>query len=133
MITLYTAGSMEFSNTDDQTGWRDQVEWALRDHAVCLHPTRRIHSGDPTLFKWIFDMDMLDVQRADIVLADLRNSRLAKHGTAMEVFYSAYVLHKPVIAMRLPEDPPHPFFESIVTEWVHTPEAAIHRIIEGYL
>lgn len=80
----------------------------------------------------IFECDLMDIRNSDLLLVNLNNDQLAKHGTAMEVFYANYVLRKPVVAFKEKITRYHPFFESLVTEWRSNVDKACETIIEEY-
>jgi len=98
-----------------------------------LDPTRRLHNFEKRYMKRIFELDLRDIQESDIILVNLDNPTVAKHGTAMEVFYASYVLHKPVVAFKADASIIHPFFESLVTEWRSSVEKACNTIVNEYL
>jgi nucleoside 2-deoxyribosyltransferase len=132
--TVYLAGSMEHVSKEEATGWRTQAELLLWRHEVkTLNPCRRIHNFEQRYMKRIFELDLRDIQESDIILVNLDNPKIAKHGTAMEVFYASYVLRKPVVAFKEDASIIHPFFESLVTEWRSTVDKACETIIEEYL
>jgi nucleoside 2-deoxyribosyltransferase len=137
MAVVYLAGPMENCSVGESRKWRIIVDDMLDKGAwppiEILDPTRRFHGGDVSLFKRIFEMDLLDIRRSDFIIADLRDYKMPKHGTAMEVFYASYVEKKPVIGIKNADDIPHPFFEQLVTDWVHTPEEAAQALIDHYL
>jgi nucleoside 2-deoxyribosyltransferase len=97
-----------------------------------LDPTRRRHTGDQKHMRRIFECDLMDIRNSDLLLVNLNNDQLAKHGTAMEVFYANYVLRKPVVAFKEKITRYHPFFESLVTEWRSNVDKACETIIEEY-
>jgi len=132
--TIYLAGPMEHVSLDDAKGWRDIAtnHLILADQKV-LDPTRRVHDFQPKFMKRIFELDLRDIQEADLLLVNLDNPTVAKHGTAMEVFYASYVLRKPVIAFKQDASTIHPFFESLVTEWRSTVDKACETIITEYI
>ena len=132
--TIYLAGPMEHVSLDDAKGWRDIAtnRFRLAEQKV-LDPTRRVHDFQPKFMKRIFELDLRDIQEADLLLVNLDNPKVAKHGTAMEVFYASYVLRKPVIAFKQDASTIHPFFESLVTEWRSTVEKACDTIITEYI
>lgn len=134
MRTIYLAGPMEHVSINEATGWRDLATRTLLQ-AGCrvLDPCRRIHNFDQKNMKRIFELDMRDIQECDIIIANLDNPKLAKHGTAMEVFYMSYVLKKPVVAFKADPSVIHPFFESLVTEWRSDAEKAVDTVISEYL
>jgi len=134
-IVIYTAGGMELVSMEDARQWRQAAEdFFINDERVLfLHPTRRTHSFRPEEMRRIFDLDMMDLKHCDMVLANLDNPKLAKHGTAMEVFHASYHLRKPVVAFKASRENIHPFFESLVTEWRSTVLKACETIRDQYL
>lgn len=132
--TVYLAGSMEMVTKEEAKGWRDKAEIILH-HAdvITLNPCRRLHNFEKRYMKRIFELDLRDIQESDIVLVNLDNPTVAKHGTAMEVFYASYVLRKPVVAFKADASVIHPFFESLVTEWRSDVDKACDTIICEYL
>lgn len=132
--TIYLAGPMEHVSLDDAKGWRNIATNRLRlAEQKVLDPTRRVHDFQPKFMKRIFELDLRDIQESDLLLVNLDNPTVAKHGTAMEVFYASYVLRKPVIAFKQDASTIHPFFESLVTEWRSTVEKACDTIITEYI
>ena len=132
--TIYLAGPMEHVSVEEAVGWRVTAKFKL-EMSGCnvLDPTRRIHNFQQRYMKRIFELDMRDIQESDIVLVNLDNPSLPKHGTAMEVFYASYVLRKPVVAFKADPTAIHPFFESLVTEWRSTSDKAVDTLIAEYL
>jgi nucleoside 2-deoxyribosyltransferase len=132
--TIYLAGPMEHVSIEDAKGWRDIATKLLQqaDQKV-LDPTRRVHDFQPKYMKRIFELDLRDIQESDLILVNLDNPTVAKHGTAMEVFYASYVLRKPVVAFKADASTIHPFFESLVTEWRSTVDKACDTIITEYI
>jgi len=132
--TVYLAGSMEHVSLAEAKNWRDIASWQLNQNDVLtLDPTRRVHNFEQRYMKRIFELDLRDIQESDIILVNLDNPTVAKHGTAMEVFYASYVLRKPVVAFKADASVIHPFFESLVTEWRSTVDKACDTIIAEYL
>jgi nucleoside 2-deoxyribosyltransferase len=132
--TVYLAGPMEHVSKEDAIGWRTSAETILSFADVkTLNPCRRIHNFEQRYMKRIFELDLRDIQESDIILVNLDNPSIAKHGTSMEVFYASYVLRKPVVAFKADASTIHPFFESLVTEWRSTVDKACKSIIEEYL
>jgi len=132
--TVYLAGSMEHVTPAEAQGWRNTATDILRKWDVkTLDPCRRPHTGRQEEMRSIFELDLRDIREADMILVNLNNPTLAKHGTAMEVFYASYVLRKPVVAFKIEKGIFHPFFESIVTEWRSTVEKACDTITSKYL
>jgi nucleoside 2-deoxyribosyltransferase len=131
--TVYLAGPMEHVSLDEAKGWRNTAKELLSDCCYLLDPTRRVHNFEQRYMKRIFELDLRDIQESDIVLVNLDNPTIAKHGTAMEVFYASYVLRKPVVAFKKDASIIHPFFESLVTEWRSDVEKACETIMLEYL
>lgn len=131
--TIYLAGPMEHVTSTEAKGWRNIATSLLEDSANVLDPTRRLHSFEKKYMRRIFELDLRDIRESDLILANLDNPKVAKHGTSMEVFYAAYVLRIPVIAFKQDAETIHPFFESLVTEWRSTVEKACDTIISEYL
>jgi nucleoside 2-deoxyribosyltransferase len=132
--TIYLAGPMEHVSIEDAKGWRTiATDLLLQADQKVLDPTRRVHKFQPKYMKRIFELDLRDIQESDLILVNLDNPTIAKHGTAMEVFYASYVLRKPVVAFKADASTIHPFFESLVTEWRSTVDKACDTIITEYL
>ena len=132
--TVYLAGPMEHVSKEDAEGWRSIAERLLHSAEVnTLNPCRRVHNFETRYMKRIFELDLRDIQESDLILVNLNDPKVAKHGTSMEVFYASYVLRKPVVAFKKEADSIHPFFESLVTEWRSTVEKACDTIIGDYL
>lgn len=131
---IYLAGPMENVSWDEMSDWRIHATEILSGaDVVCLDPCRRRHSFEQKQMKRIFALDMADLRNCDMVLVNLNNDQLPKHGTAMEVFYASYVLGKPVVAFKKELTRYHPFFESLVTEWRSDVTKACDTIIAEYL
>ncbi len=131
--TVYLAGPMEHVSKEEAEGWRNKAWQHLVASCVILDPTRRLHNFEKRYMKRIFELDLRDIQESDIVLVNLDNPTVAKHGTAMEVFYASYVLRKPVVAFKADASIIHPFFESLVTEWRSDVDKACDTILCEYL
>lgn len=132
--TIYLCGPMEHVSIAEAAGWRKASTATLNlAGAYTLDPTRRVHSFRPEEMKSIFELDMRDIRESDLILVNLNDPKLAKHGTAMEVFYASYVRRIPVVAFKESKEHIHPFFESLVTEWRSTAEKACDTIISKYL
>ena len=133
--TIYLAGPMEHVSDKEAQGWRKIAYYTfeMNDNVRVLDPTRRIHNFEQRYMKRIFELDIRDINESDIILVNLDKPEIAKHGTAMEVFYASYVLHKPVVAFKADASKIHPFFESLVTERRSDVHKACETIIEEYL
>ena len=131
--TVYLAGPMEHVSKEEAEGWRNKAWNHLEASCTILDPTRRLHNFEKRYMKRIFELDLRDIQESDIILVNLDNPTVAKHGTAMEVFYASYVLRKPVVAFKADASVIHPFFESLVTEWRSDVNKACDTIICEYL
>lgn len=134
MRTIYLAGPMEAVSKEEASGWRNDAKQILEfSNCIVLDPTRRIHQNDKRYMKQIFELDLRDIRESDIILANLEDPSIPKHGTAMEIFYAAYTLHIPVIAFKSDASSVHPFFECLVTEWRSDVFKACDTIISTYL
>jgi nucleoside 2-deoxyribosyltransferase len=140
--TVYLAGPMEHVSVEEASGWREQATKAFLRYnfshnddnlITILNPCRRVHNFDKRYMKRIFELDIRDIQESDIILVNLDKPEVAKHGTAMEVFYASYVLRKPVVAFKSDASTIHPFFESLVTEWRSDVNKACETILNEYL
>jgi len=139
--TVYLAGPMEHVSVAESTGWRNKATDLFSTYNYLnmeklinvLDPTRRVHNFEKRYMKRIFELDLRDIQESDIILVNLDNPTVAKHGTAMEVFYASYVLRKPVVAFKADASVIHPFFESLVTEWRSDVNKACETILCEYL
>ena len=132
--TVYLAGPMEHVSVEEAIGWRTKAELLLWANDVkTLNPCRRVHDFEVRYMKRIFELDLRDIQESDIILVNLNNPEIAKHGTAIEVFYASYVLRKPVVAFKADASKIHPFFESLVTEWRSDVIKACDTITSAYL
>ena len=131
--TIYLAGPMEHVSIEDSKGWRSIATNLLEDSFNILDPTRRVHHFEKKYMRRIFELDLRDIQESDMLLVNLENPKIAKHGTAMEVFYASYVLRKPVVAFKSDAESIHPFFESLVTEWRSSVDKACDTILSEYL
>jgi nucleoside 2-deoxyribosyltransferase len=131
--TLYLAGPMEHVSIEEANSWRTTATRMLSSNCKVLNPCRRLHKFEPRYMKRIFELDLRDIRESDIILANLNNPTIPKHGTAMEVFYAAYVLRIPVVAFKEDNTTIHPFFESLVTEWRSTVDKACDTILAEYL
>jgi nucleoside 2-deoxyribosyltransferase len=133
MRTVYLAGPMENVSIEEAQKWREKATRILagNDFKV-LDPTRRIHSFQQKEFKKIFELDLRDIRESDVLLVDLSDPKVAKNGTAIEVFYANFVLHKQVIGFKSDPTVKHPFFEQLVTEWFPDVETAAWAIVGEY-
>jgi nucleoside 2-deoxyribosyltransferase len=124
---------MENVSKEYAEGWRAEATTILeRDGWKTLNPCRRTHSFQVKEFKKIFELDLRDIQESDIILVNLCDPKIAKNGTAMEVFYANYILRKPVIAFKDDPTVKHPFFEQLVTEWASNAVDAAWKIVKEY-
>jgi len=131
--TIYLAGPMEHVSVDEAKGWRSTATHLLAPTCKILNPCRRLHAFEKKYMKRIFELDLRDIRESDLILANLDDPLVPKHGTAMEVFYAAYVLQIPVVAFKASDSTIHPFFESLVTEWRSTVDKACDTILSEYL
>lgn len=130
--TIYLAGPMESVSFGEAKKWREEAIHLLPNWN-CLDPCRRLHSGRVEEMKSIFELDLRDINESDTILVNLSQPTIAMHGTAMEIFYAAYVRRIPVVAFKETRDIIHPFFESLVTEWRSTLDKACDTLNAKYL
>lgn len=104
MKKIYLAGPMDFVSNTEQTSWRNIAKEKLSSNFIILDPCRRPHTSDLNA-KEIFNLDMEDVNNADLLLVDCRHHGVPTFGTPCEVFYASYVLKKPVIGWHDTEKP----------------------------
>ena len=131
--TIYLAGPMEHVSVEEANSWRYTATRMLASNCKILNPCRRLHKFETKYMKRIFELDLRDIRESDLILANLNNPTVPKHGTAMEVFYASHTLGKPVVAFKAEDDHIHPFFESLITEWRSTVDKACETLIEEYL
>jgi nucleoside 2-deoxyribosyltransferase len=133
--TVYLCGPMEFVSETEGKEWRYIAELFLNSNGVnTLNPYRRKHSFEMSEMKRIFELDLRDIRECDIVLANLSTmDKLPSHGTAQELFYAHYVMHKQVIAFRPKCTRLHPFIECTTTDWASSVEDACELILNEYL
>ena len=124
---------MEHVSIEEANSWRYTATRMLASNCKILNPCRRLHKFEPKYMKRIFELDLRDIRESDLILANLDNPLVPKHGTAMEVFYAAYVLQIPVVAFKASDSTIHPFFESLVTEWRSSVDKACDTILAEYL
>ncbi len=85
--------SCEVSESAD---WRKQVKEGLGDSFVLLDPMRRnFKDNEVDSANEIVEFDLQDIRDADIILVNYSKPSI---GTSMEVFYSAFIQKKFVIA-----------------------------------
>lgn len=132
--TVYIAGPMEGLTGAEMKGWRDQfVMMANAEHfVVAKDPTRRIpfraDEDDLNRARMVFYADLMDIDNSQVVFLDLRKGKGYAWGTAMEAMYS-WNKRKPLVIWVNPEDPKHPFLESMATAIVHTLEDGVEKVI----
>lgn len=139
MLKIYLAGPMDDLTNDVfvMTGWRDKASEYFSDHNVKIYdPCRRPHTSDLSHSE-IFALDMIDVRNCDMLLVDCRIlNNVSSYGTPCEVFYSSYILNKPVIGWY---DPivgykEHSVFQNVlVTRMMPTLESALDHISTYYI
>lgn len=95
--TLYLAGPINGRSDADAMNWREWVkaQWP----GLWMDPMARDYRGremEPGIAELIVNGDLLDIQQSDAMLVMFDKPSV---GTAMEVFYCATVLHKPVFVI----------------------------------
>jgi len=95
--TIYLAGPMDFATSEQQLNWRKIATNRLIANGFdILDPTKRPHTADLNN-KEIFTLDMVDVEKSDLLFVDCRDLKIPIFGTPCEIFYASHVLKKPVI------------------------------------
>ena len=131
---VYIAGPMEGLSTTEMKGWRDQFTTMLnKGHKVGVKdPTRRLpfraNEDDMNRARSVFQADLMDIDDCRVVFFDFRKGKGYAWGTAMEAMYS-YMNKKPLVIWVNPEDPKHPFLESMCTIKVTTLEEGAAAVI----
>jgi nucleoside 2-deoxyribosyltransferase len=133
--TVYLCGPMEHVSAAEAQGWRQTATTLLSNAGIkVFDPCRRLHNFRPEEMKSIFELDLRDIRESDMILANLQDvEKIPRHGSAMEIFYAAYVCNVPVVAFKDNKQHIHPFFESLVTEWRSTVDKACDTLISKYL
>jgi nucleoside 2-deoxyribosyltransferase len=129
---VYLAGPMEDLSEEEMKGWRMELREGLltgwhQDPIQVLDPTRRVTFHDQlgdylqdttrsmNVCKRIFKQDMQDIANSRVVVADIRRKMGKGTGTACEIMF-AHMKNKIIILYSDPDDPIHPFLESMATE-----------------
>jgi len=142
---VYLAGPMYKLSYDEATAWREEVWQKLGGKVKCLSPLRgkaflkeeRELRGSYEKYplstdKGINFRDHWDVQRCDLVLANLAGATRVSIGTAMEVAW-AHAYGKPVVlVMEEGSVHDHPMIRECSPFIVHSLDEAI-KIIKTIL
>jgi nucleoside 2-deoxyribosyltransferase len=129
---------MEDANLKEATRWR-RDNFHANDRALrfydFLDPMRRtpFHKGVRTLeaCKRIFYSDISDIDRSNIIIADIRRSQGRGTGTSMELMY-AWTKAKPIFLLADIDDPVHPFCESIYYKKCFFESELVEEVINFY-
>ena len=93
-MTVYLCGGINGLSDSDCRDWREVAKSLLR--ADTLDPMRRDYRGrEDEHVTDIVLLDIVDIEKSHVLLV---NATKPSWGTAMELFYCAHVLAKPVIA-----------------------------------
>jgi nucleoside 2-deoxyribosyltransferase len=134
---IYTAGPMDFYTQEEQRGWRDKTNsfFEHNNNFKVYDPGIRKHDADLTA-KEIFIMDIRDVEKCDVVLADTRYMGKPQFGTPCEIFYASFILKKPVIGWYDKEHDPTTkkriFQEALLTREFDSLDKALNHIHTNY-
>lgn len=135
---IYTAGPMDFVSQEEQRGWRDETNSFFKDYSdyfKVYDPGIRKHDADLNA-KEIFIMDIKDVEKCDLVLADTRYLGKPQFGTPCEIFYASYILKKPVIGWFDEKHDPRKnkriFLEALLTREFDSLQKALYHIENNY-
>jgi nucleoside 2-deoxyribosyltransferase len=129
---------MDRASKDEMCGWRKKCHDYFQSIEVVnlLDPTRRPHE-DQMNSKEIFNQDLRDVERSDIILVDTRDLGKPQFGTPCEVFYASHILNKTVLGWFDKEHDPRKhkriFQESLLTNEFDSLEKALEHIEVNYV
>lgn len=130
--TIYLGGPMEGVSEDIWT-WRGSFKEdpMLSEVVTYLDPTLRkaFHSQlySPNLCRKVMKTDLYDIDRSDIIVANLKDRGDGKcWGTVAEIMY-AYTKNKTIIVI-MEEDFKHPFIEAMATVLCHTVEEGVKEL-----
>lgn len=107
MKTIYLCGPINGRTDADATGWRETVKALWKGGTI--DPMRRDYRGremEPGIAAEIVAGDIEDIQACDALLVFTDKP---SDGTAMEVFYAAHVLGKPVVTVDARDKPLSPW------------------------
>ena len=128
----YLAGPME-GVSEDIWKWRQQFKQdpTLEMFTSFLDPTLRkafqSQEYSANLCKKVMKTDLYDVDRSDIIVANLKDRGDGKcWGTVAEIMY-AYTKNKTIIVI-IEEDFKHPFIEAMATVLCHTVEEGVKEL-----
>jgi nucleoside 2-deoxyribosyltransferase len=138
-FNIYLAGPIENATIEEMSWWRKGIIDEMQLYPVnFLDPTRRepVHlqsryalTGNQrrNLYNQIMTQDLMDIDRSDLIFANIRSVDGRGIGTAMEIMYAS-LQRKPIIAWSGKDDQHHPFYESLVTEKHHNLDEAIEAM-----
>ena len=122
MPSIYLAGPISGLSYKDCTQWREDFARAVEPSIQCYSPMRyksylsnegvikdqydQITTTPLSTQKGIMTRDFFDCERADVIVANLLNSKKVSIGTCMEMAW-AFQNHTPVIAIMEEKDNPH--------------------------
>jgi len=123
---FYLAGPIEGCNREAMVAWRSHAEAFLLLHSQkVFNPTRRIefhiqlndssYSNSNNICNRIVKQDLADIDKCNIIIADVRRASGKGTGTSMELMY-AHTKGKIIILWADEEDILHPFYEYVSTE-----------------
>ena len=128
MRKVYLAGPINGCTDGECSDWRGYA--AERLNAETLDPMRRDFRGrEEGQHYAIVTGDMKDIRECDVLLV---NGWKPSWGTAMEVFYAAHTLFKPVVMVVAPGAPVSPwqrFFSRAIVESLDEGIAAVNEIL----
>lgn len=134
---VYLAGSIEGVSDADAKGWRDAAKRIFNFAGIpVFDPTRRINYRDTpednNAMNRIVKLDLQDISKSSVILADLRDSSPGrKWGTLMEVAHS-HTKNKIIILLIDEGQYLHPFVGFYATEIHHSLEEGISATMEYF-
>lgn len=138
-MKIYLAGPISHTSYGGATDWREYLEQELFSH-TCLSPMRgksylsseeciKDHYGTPlSCSRGIITRDHWDVQRCDIVVANLLGASRVSIGTVLEIGW-AHAYRKPlIVVMEEGGLHDHAMIREIAGFWVRSLEDAIEIV-----
>jgi len=99
-MKVYLAGPIDHCTDAEASDWRETCKKRLGEEN-CLDPMRRDYRGREHLYREIVELDLADVDRCDVVLA---NCWKGGWGTPMEIMY-AWMNDIPILVVVPPDLP----------------------------
>lgn len=140
-MLVYLAGPISGTSYEISTDWRERFRWLIRPH-VALSPMRgKSYLSSEAAIKDSYDTplscargiitrDRWDVQRCEVLVANLLDAQRVSIGTVMEIAW-ADAYRKPVIVvMEAGSLHDHAFIREVAGFWLLTLEEAAHIVLQ---